>query len=53
MTIIDIELEKDESEVTLLALIDRALTDITHASIVDANKMRDVLLDIRSLVTQT
>lgn len=52
MTIIDIELELDENEATAIGLVDQALADITHASIVDANKMRDVLLDIRQALTR-
>jgi len=51
MTIIDMRLEPDEAEVSAVALVDAALEDITYASIVDANKMRDVLLDIRLALT--
>jgi hypothetical protein len=52
MTIIDIPLEPDETDLGVIALVDQALADITHASIVDANKMRDILLDIRLALTR-
>jgi hypothetical protein len=62
MTIADIAMEEGpvegppipeiaDRDATLLILIDHALADFSHLSIVDAGAVQDVLLDLRRAIS--
>ena len=52
MTITDIELPPEDltMEQEVMLLVDTALADFSHLSLVDATAVSDVLLDIRKVV---